>query len=230
MGTSDKDQTEEAEELANAVGSTVKEVRELAQFADNLFGNVVSNTLGLLGDKLAYLRFERAIELSNKTKLNLEKRGVDKARYVPVSFGLPLLEKASLEDSDELHDLWANLLANAADPNYDGAIRKNYVSMLADLEPVDASILEQICAEFHRRQQDDRPNLAFAREKVAAAFGLDEDSADASLRNLLRLGLIKPGVIEGGISIGDHLLSSYKDLELFQLTSLGVDFHRSLGS
>jgi hypothetical protein len=39
------------------------------------------------------------------------------------------------------------------------------------------------------------------------------------------LGLIKPGVITGGVAVGDHALSSYKDTELFSPTLLGLDFH-----
>ena len=224
------DPVKQATELAKATGKTVEEVRKFGEFADQLFGKGLSNALGMVGDKLAYLRFERAINLAEKTKKRLADRGIEQIRYVPVNFGLPLLEKASMEEDEDLHDRWSNLLANAADPNYDGTIRKNFVSVLADLEPIDAGILDIIIKKYETYPDDKKPDAAFVREKIAKAFRIIEDVCDTSLRNLLRHGLIKPGVVTTGVSMGDHKLSSYKDLEMFQLTTFGLEFHRAVST
>lgn len=224
------DPVKQATELAKATGATIEQVRKFGEFADQIFGKGLSNAFGMIGDKLAYLRFERAISLAEKTKKRLAERGVDQLRYVPVNIGLPLLEKASMEEDENIHDMWSNLLANAADPNYDGEIRKNYVSILSELEPIDAVILMHIVIEYGRMTDSQKKEGLFVKEKLATALGKSEDACDTPLRNLLRHGLIKPGVVSGAVSIGEHLLSSYKDLELFQCTTLGADFYRAVSS
>jgi len=37
-----------------------------------------------------------------------------------VSFGLPIFDKATAEEDNNMQQLWANLLANALNPNYLG--------------------------------------------------------------------------------------------------------------
>jgi hypothetical protein len=220
----------QATELAKATGKTVEEVRKFGEFADQLFGKGLSNALGMIGDKLAYLRFERAIRLADKTKKKLAELGIDHTRYVPVNIGLPLLEQASMEEDESMHDRWANLLSHAADPGYNGEIRKNFVSILSELEPIDARILDLIVPEYLGWRERERTNALFDRKKVAAIIGLTEEQTDVCLRNLFRLGLIKPGIIVGGMSFGDHPVGAYKDLELFDLTGMGIAFHKAVSS
>lgn len=222
------DPIKQATELAEATGKTVEEVRKFGEFADQLFGKGISNVLGMIGDKLAYLRLELAIKLAEKTKKRLAERGIDHSRYVPVNIGLPLLEKASMEENENLHDLWSNLLTNAADPNYDGEIRKNYVSILSEFEPIDSLIFTVIINSYKKMPDSQKKERLFVREKIAAALNISEDICDTSLRNLLRHGLIKPGIIMGGMSYGGHIVGAYKDLEMFQVTTLGLDFYRAV--
>src|SRR5436190_8103367 len=100
----------QAKEIAEAADVSVEAVGKLGTFVDNTFGNAIKNGLGLVGDKLAYYRLERAIELQHKVEKRLKAKGIDSRKYVPVSFGLPIFEKATVEESDEMQQLWANLL------------------------------------------------------------------------------------------------------------------------
>ena len=62
---------------------------------------------------LKYYRIERAALLATKTEERLRKRGIETTVPVAPKMAIPLIENATLEDDDELHTLWANLLANA---------------------------------------------------------------------------------------------------------------------
>ena len=97
----------QALDIAKATDQAVDTVEKTARFVDKVFGRSVSNAIGLVGDKLAYYRLEKAIMLAEKLEANLKKKGV-KRRYVPVAFGLPIIEKASVEEDETLSEKWAN--------------------------------------------------------------------------------------------------------------------------
>ena len=123
----------QAKDIAEAANVSVDAVAKLGTFVDNTFGGAIKNGLGLIGDKLAYFRLERAIELQDKVEKRLKQKGINAKKYVPVSFGLPIFEKATVEEDDNIQQLWANLLTNAMDPNYKGQITRNFTSIFLTL-------------------------------------------------------------------------------------------------
>jgi hypothetical protein len=94
------------------------EAKELAEFVEQVSGGLISNALGLINDRLAYLRLKQAFSLRDKVRAELERRGIAEHRQVSPKFLIPLLQSATLEEDDTLHTRYATLLANARDPNY----------------------------------------------------------------------------------------------------------------
>lgn len=213
---------QQAKDIADAADTSVDTVKKLASFIDGTFGNAITNAFGILGDKIAYYRLTKAIELQEAVERKLEGRGVEK-RYVPVAFGLPIIEKATVEEEPLLQEKWANLLANARDATYDKPLRRNFTSMLADMEPVDAQLLDIIVQEYLALEKD-RDATLFSRDKLSDGTSLAANVVENAVRNLIRLGLLKPGLVTGGIYMDEHPVSSYRDTELFGVTGLGVDF------
>ena len=218
----------QTKEIAEAANVGIDAVAKLGTFLDNTFGNAIKNGLGLIGDKLAYYRLERAIDLQHKVEDRLKVKGINARKYVPVSFGLPILEKATVEENDEMQQLWANLLTNAMDPRYSGKITRNFTSILPDIEPLDARILDIIVREYTSLSDEKKQNTLFILEKLSAAIGVPLKDCENAVRNLMRLGLFKPGTVEGGMSFGEHTVSAYKDTEMFGVTGLGLDFHKAV--
>jgi hypothetical protein len=218
----------QAKDIAEAANVGVDAVAKLGTFVDNVFGNAIKNGLGLIGDKLAYYRLERAMELQHKVEQRLKAKGINAKRYVPVSFGLPILEKATVEENDDLQKLWANLLTNALDPKYTGNITRNFVSILSDIEPSDARILDLVVKEYLGLTDEQKAQALFELAKISAHTGVPLAECENSVRNLMRLGLFKPGTVQGGVQFGEHKLSAYKDTELFGVTGLGVAFHKAV--
>lgn len=222
MSESDLDIGKQAKDIAEAADTSVDAIKKLASFLDGTFGKVVSNSFGLLSDKLAYYRLEKAIALQEAVDQKLRERGVGK-RYVPVAFGLPIIEKATVEEDPTLQEKWANLLANARDATYDKPIRRNFTSILADMEPIDSHILDSVVREYLAIEEN-RGQRLFSKDKLVENTKIPGEVGENAVRNLIRLGLFKPGVVTGGVLMGDHPISSYKDTELFAVTGLGVDF------
>jgi len=211
----------QAKDIAEAAGTSVEAIRSMAEFLDSAFGNIVSNSVGLMGDKLAYYRLEKAIALQEAVDAKLAGRGAKK-KYIPVSFGLPLIEKATVEEEPALANKWTNLLTNALDAGFGKPVRRNFTTILGDMEAIDARILDVIVRE-HINNGGTSSSL-YSREKLTGHFRLAANEVENSIRNLMRLGLFKPGVVEGGVSMGGHKVSSYKDTEIFGVTGLGIDF------
>jgi len=67
-----------------------------------------------------------------------------------MKIALPILEQASLEECDELQDLWASLLTSAVDPNFDGSVRTAYIDILKQVEVMDVHILQAVYRAYEQ--------------------------------------------------------------------------------
>lgn len=99
---------------------------------------------------------------------------------------------------------------------------------MSDLEPVDAKLLDAVVKEHLHNVHLPTPPGLFDKHLCIRNFKLEPNVCENAIRNLMRLGLLKAGVVTGGISMGGHAVSSYKDTELFGVTQLGVDFYHAV--
>lgn len=206
---------------ANVRTSPVSDTRELAEYVEEVSGGLISNALGLVSDRLAYLRLKQAFSLRDKVREELLKRGVKQPKEVFPKVLIPLLENATLEENEELHSRYALLLANAQDPKYRGEIKRSYVSILGELEPIDLLILDSAFTTM----ASNHTQLLADLTQVAFSLRIRRKHAAISVRNLIRLGIFRPGVVvANGVTYDGHALSSYKDIDQFGLTELGIAF------
>lgn len=84
-------------------------------------------------------RLERAARLAQKAREFMEPLGINR-RDVPLRLFLRTVEEASMEDSDELQDMFAALLASAANPK-NPQVHPSFVDILSQLTPRDAKLL-----------------------------------------------------------------------------------------
>jgi Abortive infection alpha len=111
---------------------------------------------------------------------------------------VPLLEAASLEDDDSLQDLWARLLVNAANVHSRTTLQRAYISILEQLTPLEASILQKIYSLPYEQTRHDGVKVGLLPAEVAV--GKDDGQGDSlpepgeearlALANLARLGCI----------------------------------------
>ena len=172
------------QEVAKAAPRVLDSVDACGSFLRQLIGNPVLEISGMFHDWLKYKRenLQRVRQLVDST---LRERGIaDQTQPIPLKYALPLLESAALEDDDLLQDMWAGLIANSLDPGTRFQARKLIQSVLSELEPTDAFILQRL-ATGETMEDENRNPSSLARELKQSTWELR-----LSLINLYRLGLV----------------------------------------
>src|ERR1700733_11994052 len=99
------------------------------------FTSIVKRMLGPAADELAEMwrdqirlyRYSRQIKCVEKAEKMAEEAGFTPSA-VPPKILFPLLEGASLEDNEDMHTMWAALLANASS-KMRGIVRPSFISL-----------------------------------------------------------------------------------------------------
>ena len=109
------------------------------------FGGTLEQGMGIIEDKLKYIRWERQVRLFDKANEILSSRkSKEITKIIPQKFMLPLLESATLEEDDFLQDKWAQLLANAADNSSGIEIKRNYITILENMDSIEVEIFDNV--------------------------------------------------------------------------------------
>ena len=115
------------------------------------FTSIVKRMLGPAADEVAEMwrdqvrvyRYERQAKLIEKVDRIATEAGFT-PQAVPPKVLFPLLEGSSFEDDENLHDMWAALLANAASPEHAETVRPGFVAILKQMAPDEAKLLNWI--------------------------------------------------------------------------------------
>jgi hypothetical protein len=118
-------------------------VKPVADLINKRFGGAAEQIGGMWTDELAARRRVRQIALYLKVKKAIDGAGFE-PQQIPDRIWVPILREASLEDDETLQTKWANLLANAADPQQKTAVLPSFSSIMADLNSVQAKFLETL--------------------------------------------------------------------------------------
>ena len=177
------DQAKAAQEIAKATQEALKTLQGVGGFLREVFGTVPEDLVGLCGgDWLKARRLENLARIFQKSKKRLEARNAAHELPSP-SLLVPLIIAAADESRDELQDMWASLLAAAADPTRAKAFRLAFIETAKKMDPLDAAVLKR--APTDGRFTDGR------RNELAAALFSTRDEIDVSIENLANLGLAR---------------------------------------
>jgi hypothetical protein len=167
---------------------------------------------------------------------------------VPPKIALPAIENASLEEDDELQDLWANLLASCHDNTLNGVVRSGFVDIIKQLEVIDVHILNYIYTETLKKNQKNLETNLSWREDYKQDIYLDpirfciaqsetQDSLtisrhvyECAVDNLIRVRCLGPCVDDVEVeSQGGYpeTASRVHEYEWVSITPYGWDFVRS---
>ena len=129
------------EATANASKEAIQASRELGRF----FSGPAREVVGILEDYVKVVRFERRVRLAGRVrKVLIEKGMTGPTRKIPLNIAVPLLENATLEEDDDLLEVWARLLVNGSDAGSGIELRRAFVSVLAEMTSLDVRSLAQI--------------------------------------------------------------------------------------
>jgi len=118
-----------SDEQAKLAQEIVGAGRDAGGWLANILGDIPRDTLGFLfGDKIKVKREENIIKLCAKAKKRLAEQGIEEPAPANPKLALPILAAAADENSDELQDLWARLLAATMNPLTDVSFHKSNVA------------------------------------------------------------------------------------------------------
>ena len=200
---------------------------QLVQFLDRVCGDALQDAASIVRDRLQFFRWKQALRLRDKADEVLRRRGVAAPRQVLPKFALPLLEAASIEDNDELHTLWATLLSNAMDPSFNAQLRSSFTDILRQLEPLEVVILRSLYKQSPDSIAGGNEPL-FSKQKIGEALKIEGRRAEIALLSLMRLGLVKPGLVPGPMTFGEFRVDAYMGTEMIHLSELGRELVRAV--
>jgi len=90
----------------------------------------------LLGDKVRFRRFKNEVKIFGKARKLVEDNNLD-INQLNLKTVVPLIEKSSLEEDEDLQDKWSNLLANMASSPQSG-LEPKLVATLSSLSSIEA--------------------------------------------------------------------------------------------
>jgi len=170
-----------SDEQAKLAQEIVGAGRDAGGWLANILGDIPRDTLGFLfGDKIKVKREENIIKLCAKAKKRLAEQGIEEPAPANPKLALPILAAAADENSDELQDLWARLLAATMNPNSSKQGRLGFTHALKRLDPLDAPVLDWL------REHGGGADLG-ARNKIAQDLGVSRDEVDVSMMNLVNV-------------------------------------------
>jgi hypothetical protein len=128
--------------------------------------------LGLtIQDTVKVFRLKRQIRLWNKVKQICQEANIEPSR-MPLKLVAPIIENASLEEEDDLQDVWANMLANAANPREENPVAPSFPAILKELSARDVKFLNSMY-EMALKGTGARPRAGFGNVETFQFDQLD---------------------------------------------------------
>jgi Abortive infection alpha len=235
------------QEVAKTGGKLIDASGRVGGWLDRIFGQGIEDTVALhWSDRIRARRIERAIydwerltELMRKVESRLSSKSVPTLRLVPPKIALAIIEHATVEDDDDLHSLWANLLTTGLDAAA-GQVHNKYISVLADLTRDDAVVFRSLCQQWFNPEKPPKPDRYGSLTYGPTVDGAASHDA-VSIITLNRLGLISPGYTDF-ISYAPNEdrdfknpepftgsdVRTYGNLDVVEVTDFGVAFYKAV--
>ena len=175
--------------VAKAAGAVAAAVPFTA-IVKRMLGPAADEVAEMWRDQVRVYRYGRQLKLLEKAERMAQEAGFT-PQAVPPKILFPLLEGASFEDDENLHDMWAALLANAASPDGSSKVRPGFIATLRQMAPDEAAVLSWIVDRLNPTECRD---LRLTDLYSDLRFGPDVATAEARLRVCLG-GLESAGII-----------------------------------
>lgn len=231
-------------ELLDSLNLPKQILDKTEKLLSTLFGEGFKEIGSIFGDSMRVKRLENQIKILDKASQIMEKNGL-KPHQINLKTLVPLLEKSSLEEEENLQTKWANLITNIASSQGIG-IEPKLVNTLSSLSSLEAKVLDYLQANFnYKREQIFQNKTSFRRYKtideikpdnillsfnnVKKQFNLTKELTSIYIDNLESLGIIRnedPQIdIEDGFSDAEIVEDKGKNKE--QSIDLNLDLSTS---
>ena len=179
------------QEVAKTTGKVVDATQAAGAYLARMLGTAPEDVVGLLGGNyLRDLRISIWSKIGQRTFEKLDERHIEKPRPLNAKLIEPLLDAASAESDETLQEMWADLLANAMDPNKDTSLRLVFIETLKSFEPLDALLFQRV-GKTLLEENGIAKGTIFNFESLGQYFDLRATQVELSSRHLHKLGCIR---------------------------------------
>lgn len=134
-----------AKAIVKATGQAMEVVQKVSKCVSLFIDGPLEQGIGIVNDRFKYMRWERQVRLVDRAHHFMAERGSRmRFRSVPLNVAIPIFEAASLEEDNDLQDLWARLLVNAADAESGVEVKRGLASILQDFSHMEVRLLQKI--------------------------------------------------------------------------------------
>jgi hypothetical protein len=133
---------------AVALGASVP----FTSIAKRMLGPAADEIAEMMRDQVRLYRYRRQLACVQKAAKMTEDAGFT-PNEVPSKLLFPLLEGASFEENEDLHTMWAALLANASSPKWVDGVRPGYIALLRQMAPDEAALLDWLYKDALRQKE-----------------------------------------------------------------------------
>ncbi|MEM1051153.1 MAG: Abi-alpha family protein [Pseudomonadota bacterium] len=204
--------------------------------SETIRGTLTEAWQALLGDKIAAWRLSNAAKTQLKVAEQFKKLGLKpNMDRIPERFAVTWFEEASKQDEDEIQELFAKLLARAAEGNADALDRRN-LEIVSKLTPIDAALFQELAeggwsAQVMRGEfyWEENKKLRPPSESVVPV-----EEFPRSFEHLVSVGLLKRTTLTSNRYDGRGLrrtpasLTSVDVKNIFGLTEAAKSLHGAL--
>lgn len=220
--------------FADCGTTTIEASAKFGSFLSKVFGVTIEDAAGILGDQLKYLRWKRQNRLVDKVNEYLEKKGSTTLRPISPKFAIPFILNASMEEDDDLQDIWCRLIANALDSKFKSEIRFAYIDIIKNLNSLDAKVLKFAYDEVSRKiiVPYDEPIKIYMTKMIVDLKNINkyldvsEEELTISYNNLIRVQCLKLAISLNSLLVeeGESMPLMLSDPMHVTLTPLGIAF------
>lgn len=193
--------------------TTIEKGLDLAKsFLSKLLGQSVEEMGLLFADKVRIYRLKNQVRNLEKVRAIVEKEKID-IKQINLKVLVPYLEGVSLEEDENLQDMWANLFVNYID-NEKNLQSHVYPSILQQLSSDEVKLLEHFILNIEIKVKGEKTHETW-KPKIN----------ETQLSNIIRLGLIEPRVIVGSKMEVGYDTYALDRAEVYRITRFGEDFY-----
>lgn len=221
------------QEVAKTTAKALETGDKIGGFLSKVLGEPIEQAVGILGDKLKFMRWERQVRLIDKVEEINNKRKIT-GKEIPVSpkIFIPIMENASLEENNTLQDIWARLISSSQDEKTSKDVRAAFIDIIKQLEDSDVIFLDKLYnwyQDYIKQNNIIEENfynkLTFPKQNIIKSLNLSEYEYHNIVDNLMRVRCIRSEIkVITSFMAGNEAMTIDKGYDSLQLTALGVNF------
>jgi hypothetical protein len=214
------------EEASLSVTSAASKALDVKGLTNKLLGPAFEEIGAMLADEVRIrMHLPRNIKLLQRVNQIVEEEKI-KPKFVNLKVLLPLLNASALEDDETMADLWASLLASAADSKNESALELSFVEILKQLPPTHAFLLDVF---YDRIEKMEIPVEKWNEDGIVLSelrdfLKKEVPQSDVAIQNLFRLRLVSFPSVKLGLANGEEVRVPVTSSNILCATSLGQTF------